>query len=260
MNRNTFTSQHPNRLDSVDNDSYSEKLSSSLYPTDCMIPNNLDELETMSQKRNRRRKSNSSSLYPSSSSMPEIPLADDVFDKLGKENDSCKKDSSFDKSPFKSEENLSFGFERRQNPCSYNPQEQNSIEYPAEPVDRPLIEISPGHWIELRGSDETLKAFQRNFIRQVTCSCCSNQIQCIEDAAMVLCPICRVVTPIDDVIGRGLGLGMKMQSPSESNCKYSKDGSKSEHDYADRSQIRLPPGLTVEYSPLASDSLNRHHS
>mmetsp|Transcript_11349 Transcript_11349/g.16676 ORF Transcript_11349/g.16676 Transcript_11349/m.16676 type:complete len:260 (+) Transcript_11349:122-901(+) len=239
MNRNTFNSQHPvNRLntcssiDADDNSTYSERInSSSLYPPDCMIPNQLDELELISTKRIRRR--DCASLYPPSSSMPNIPLADDVFDQLQKDKEVSRRNSSSSEKPSNQSNNnqaSSSGLERiqriscchQQDCLNINPiddDDESSIE-----KQRPLIEISPGHWIELRGSTETLKAFQNKFFCQVECYGCSHQIQCIGDAAMILCPTCRVVIPIDNERGRGLGLGVKV----ESTHKYSSKGDKSD--------------------------------
>jgi hypothetical protein len=79
------------------------------------------------------------------------------------------------------------------------------------------VEISPGVFAPLRGSEETWRAIQTGNFETVVCVCCSNRIQCIADAEYVLCPECRVVSPMVDPYRitrasgqhiRGVGLGL----------------------------------------------------
>mmetsp|Transcript_36855 Transcript_36855/g.42031 ORF Transcript_36855/g.42031 Transcript_36855/m.42031 type:complete len:133 (+) Transcript_36855:44-442(+) len=108
-------------------------------------------------------------LYPSITSMPDIPTAEEVF------------------SEFRNEKN----------------------ETTLETFHRHQIEISPGHWVEVRGFAETYNSFQRNFFQRINCISCSIQIKFIQDAAFVRCPICQVIQPInDDMSGNGLALGV----------------------------------------------------
>jgi hypothetical protein len=58
------------------------------------------------------------------------------------------------------------------------------------------IEVSPGEHLRLRGADETWRAVQVDFYMPCECMCCSLTIFCIQDAACVLCPECRVVSPM----------------------------------------------------------------
>ena len=63
-----------------------------------------------------------------------------------------------------------------------------------------FIEIFPGGGkMLLRGAKETLEAFHRTPSETVSCSClgCWAVINCIHDAEYVLCPLCRVVSPMD---------------------------------------------------------------
>jgi len=62
---------------------------------------------------------------------------------------------------------------------------------------RPLIEISPGRFEFLRGSEETWNAIKRGNYASVTCEACQADLRCVADADMVVCPDCRCVSPLD---------------------------------------------------------------
>ena len=79
------------------------------------------------------------------------------------------------------------------------------------------IEVAPGQHLRLRGADETTQAIQDDFYIPCECSCCTKTILCIQDADYVLCPDCRVVSPIreqleNDKSNGGVGLGFKVES------------------------------------------------
>jgi hypothetical protein len=75
----------------------------------------------------------------------------------------------------------------------------------------PVIEVAPGVKLRLRGSQETWAAISRDFYVPGLCWGCSETIFVIQDAAYVLCPTCRTVSPMDgtfenpEVSGVGLG-------------------------------------------------------
>jgi len=83
------------------------------------------------------------------------------------------------------------------------------------------IEIAPGEFSHLRGSQETIVGHRRGFSVETTCYVCDIQLVCIADASYVLCPVCRVVSPVlspaptkpSDLGGfrGGVGLGMTME-------------------------------------------------
>jgi hypothetical protein len=58
------------------------------------------------------------------------------------------------------------------------------------------IEIKPGQYLRLRGADETWRAIELDFYMPGECMCCTLTIFCIQDADFVLCPECRVVSPM----------------------------------------------------------------
>jgi hypothetical protein len=89
-------------------------------------------------------------------------------------------------------------------------------EFPPPPVfnePRAEVEISPGFYLPLRGSRETLWAIQHGQIATTTCVC-GLALHCVQDAAFVLCPECRVIGPMDyhgnsSSLPEGVGLGFK---------------------------------------------------
>jgi hypothetical protein len=74
------------------------------------------------------------------------------------------------------------------------------------------IEIMPGIRVPLRGAEETWNCIRQDFFLPVTCLACTTELCCIQDASYVLCPVCRVVSPMDAGAGDfgstvGVGLG-----------------------------------------------------
>ena len=66
-----------------------------------------------------------------------------------------------------------------------------------------------------RGADETCRAIECDLYVPCECMCCRLTILCIQDARYVLCPNCRVVSPMETVVFEGsdggVGLGFKME-------------------------------------------------
>lgn len=75
------------------------------------------------------------------------------------------------------------------------------------------IQVAPGEWLPLRGAAETWAAVQSDFYMPTGCVCCEQTIFCIQDAAFVLCPICKVVSPGfgEEAMEGGVGLGFTME-------------------------------------------------
>ncbi len=81
------------------------------------------------------------------------------------------------------------------------------------------IEISPGVFVRLRGSEETWSAIQSGNSTHATCYSCELSLLCIADAEYVICPACRVVSPLSTgsygqpsnpaCTTGGVGLGMQ---------------------------------------------------
>lgn len=76
---------------------------------------------------------------------------------------------------------------------------------------RALIEVAPDFHVRLRGSDETWMALIDDFFVPTHCAPCDKTLFCIQDAGYMLCPICRVVQPMEDMIdpkAGGVGMGV----------------------------------------------------
>jgi hypothetical protein len=75
----------------------------------------------------------------------------------------------------------------------------------------PCIEVAPGVKMRLRGSHETWIAISQDLYVPGFCWGCLETIFVIQDAAYVLCPACRTVSPMDGTFERpdvsGVGLG-----------------------------------------------------
>ena len=80
----------------------------------------------------------------------------------------------------------------------------------------PMIEISPGEYLRLRGADETWRAIHDDFYVPCACVCCELTLFCIQDAVFVLCPECMIVSPLEGVAydghDGGVGMGFTMES------------------------------------------------
>lgn len=75
------------------------------------------------------------------------------------------------------------------------------------------IEIQPGVFQILRGSQETWNAIEQGFSQSLQCWICETSLLCIADASYVLCPECKSVSGTnmgEENGGHGVGLGLKV--------------------------------------------------
>ena len=85
------------------------------------------------------------------------------------------------------------------------------------PLQDITIEIAPGISLPLRGSEETWKAIAEGQATVTTCISCQQELHCVLDAQLVVCPDCTMLSPVDqthDYSGTsadryGVGLGVK---------------------------------------------------
>lgn len=77
-----------------------------------------------------------------------------------------------------------------------------------KPPTRKEIEVSPGFFLPLHGTQETVEAIKKNRMASATCSHCEAALYCTEQAAYVLCPVCKNMSPIQ-IHGTGVGLGIQ---------------------------------------------------
>jgi hypothetical protein len=94
---------------------------------------------------------------------------------------------------------------------------KSMLHRPSKTWDRLQVELLPGHFVPLIGSDETYQAFCADNVIDIECSSCQMFLYCKNTAEMVLCPECRMISPIDDVgLGaEGLGLGLSVAAAFE---------------------------------------------
>jgi hypothetical protein len=90
--------------------------------------------------------------------------------------------------------------------CSNLPLEEAELEEDAtkKPTERPrlaeIIEVAPGVEMPLISVDETWKAIMEGRITVTTCSCCTTELTCIDEAHLVVCADCWVFSPVDQAI------------------------------------------------------------
>lgn len=74
--------------------------------------------------------------------------------------------------------------------------------HPSAPAPVPVafprmeLEVSPGIFLPLHGSEETYAALRSDRLCATYCLACETPLFCVEYAAQVLCPACRVVSPV----------------------------------------------------------------
>lgn len=84
----------------------------------------------------------------------------------------------------------------------------------------PTIEIAPGVHARLRGARETWASIEQDSYIPTQCFCCQTEICCIMDANYVLCPACKVVSPLENgVEDGGVGLGFTFDDLQKWQCE-----------------------------------------
>lgn len=97
------------------------------------------------------------------------------------------------------------------------PTEDTSTRRPPGPC---KVEVEPGCFETLRGAKETSRAIADGSARTAMCWSCSLSLKCVPDCLLIICPDCRIVSPVeippDDVylpFCQGVGLGWKRGQP-----------------------------------------------
>jgi hypothetical protein len=94
-----------------------------------------------------------------------------------------------------------------------------------DPTSRIEVEVGPGVFLPLHGTEETMSAMQEGQLVSCTCYVCTLTVMCVPQASFVLCPDCRVVSPVErsavpttmkhgaapSCETGGVGLGMKLE-------------------------------------------------
>lgn len=88
-------------------------------------------------------------------------------------------------------------------------------------VEGVMIQVAPGVKLPLRGSEETWKAIEEGRVTVTTCLFCNIELQCLDNAQLVACPDCTMLSAVDQAFtssedpdsnadGRyGVGVGVK---------------------------------------------------
>lgn len=97
--------------------------------------------------------------------------------------------------------------------------ESSDLSYPEDDLAYEQIQVADGVYMRLRGSQETQKAWDKGECIQTICFVCDVKLACVPDCDGVICPLCRLVSPVDYVpraagfgpsrVG-GVGLGIKL--------------------------------------------------
>ncbi|CAB9499332.1 expressed unknown protein [Seminavis robusta] len=122
--------------------------------------------------------------------------------------------------------------------------------------DEPIsVEIAPGVRVPLRRTHETMRAIAKDYYQEASCFGCSIDIFCIADVSYVICPKCKIISPVSGEYfeGRklkryGLGLGFtceslfKMQNEIlQDRTKYDEDKQPKQQDAPKFTYQRRPP-------------------
>ena len=83
-----------------------------------------------------------------------------------------------------------------------------------------MIQVQPGIKKPLRGSDETWKAIEDGRVTITCCVSCQIDLNCVEDAELVVCPDCTMISPVDQTTDAGsnrnhrygVGVGIKPEA------------------------------------------------
>lgn len=84
------------------------------------------------------------------------------------------------------------------------------------------VQVAPGLSLRLRGAAETKEAIERDFYLPAMCLSCQLDMYCIQDASYVVCPRCRVVTPMEGMVegfDGGVGLGFTHDALCRRQCE-----------------------------------------
>lgn len=143
----------------------------------------------------------------------------------------------------------------RELPQQQQPQRQQQHHQPRSSNERMEMEVSPGVYMPLHGSEETRQAARNGQLTACPCYNCDQQLHCVAIAVSVLCPHCREISPIFDSStscgggGGGVGLGI---SQSEFNRW-------AEEEYSQFQQQQQPRQERSRYSDSHHGGENRDH-
>lgn len=183
---------------------------------------NLSNLSTLRNK----VKSEQPSLYPSLSDLPRIETADTVWASSARQLRADGKEATDTVDVNTSTEEESEGLTGLADAVVKGSMGnvENIIDDPyssdddAQSIDRRMVEVTEGHFVPLRGADETLQALDDGQVTQTKCVFCGIALVVHEGASMVICPHCEMIAPLAAPQGdsehseASLGLGLRLES------------------------------------------------
>jgi hypothetical protein len=96
--------------------------------------------------------------------------------------------------------------------------ESSGLDFAEDMGSTPLkqqIQVSDGVYMTLRGSKETQAAYDHGLCIEATCFVCDISLACVPDCDAVVCPQCRMISPVEAVSRSrfhkgGVGLGIML--------------------------------------------------
>lgn len=79
-------------------------------------------------------------------------------------------------------------------------------------ANRKMVEVTPGHFVPLRGAEETLQALDNGKVANTTCISCDTALVVHEGASMIICPDCEMIAPLLEKEEASLGLGLRLDT------------------------------------------------
>jgi hypothetical protein len=78
---------------------------------------------------------------------------------------------------------------------------------------RTMVDVMPGYSVPMAGTQETMHALDRDHCTDTACVQCETFLYCIDSANMVLCPLCRSISPVSSTGAHSetLGLGLTVE-------------------------------------------------
>ena len=83
--------------------------------------------------------------------------------------------------------------------CSYDASSSQSYRTCMEEGEtrKPVqVEVYPGKFLQLRGAKETFAAIEQGHSQSVFCYACGLGLRCVADCELVICPDCRIMSPV----------------------------------------------------------------
>lgn len=122
----------------------------------------------------------------------------------------------------KTAEDSGHSSQRRTPPAYPTKEAPRNIARPSPQPKQVMVEIQPGFSLPLRGSQETLDAVARGRVLNASCMVCCFCVVVKDDCDFVICPECRVVSPVEGGPGtmQYVGLGMAKSVHDANTARY----------------------------------------